>query len=144
MLRRVQTGDRQWTVTSTINWRQPATQQQFEHDVASGYVPGVVMLVVLVVMGLTVLLWTPPDVIVPSWVLLLFLVVLMMLPLQWAWERPWTVKAETDETAAIGGERWVGTVHGWMAARQEVSRATRYLKSQGVPDQENGRLRMIT
>src|SRR6266700_4084158 len=38
---------RMWTLRGQLEWSQPATIDDFEHDVASGYTPGIVMLFML-------------------------------------------------------------------------------------------------
>ena len=146
-MRRVVRGadGRNWTVQSRINWYQPATAEQFEHDMAEGYVPGIAMLVVVVALSLFVLFWTPAGVVVPSWLVLLFLLVLMILPIQWALRRPWTIVAKTPEPVDSAGEHWVGTVHGLRAARQDIRGVVQSLKSpQAIPDNGTGALRQVT
>ena len=146
MRRVVRGGDgRTWTVQSTINWYQPATAEQFEHDMADGYAPGIVMLVVVVALILFVVFWTPPGLVVPSWLVLLFLLVLMVLPIQWALRRPWTIVAKTTEPVDTAGEHWVGTVHGLMAARQYTRGVVQSLKSsQAIPDNAAPAQRQVT
>lgn len=144
MTRTVQGADgRRWTVQSRINWSQPATAEQFEHDMAAGYVPGIAMLGVVVALVLFVLFWTPAGVVVPSWLVLLFLLLLMVVPMQWALRRPWTIVAKTEpvETTA---EHWVGTVYGMVAARQDARQVVHNLKSRAIPDDGTGPLRQVT
>ena len=146
-MRRVVRGadGRSWTVQRTINWYQPATAEQFEHDMAAGYVSGVAMLGVVVALSLFVLFWTPAGVVVPSWLVLLFLLVLMVLPIQWALRRPWTIVAKAPEPVDTAGEHWVGTVHGLKAARQETREIVQSLKSpRAIPDNGTGMLRQVT
>ena len=135
---------RSWTVQSRINWHQPATAEQFEHDMAAGYVSGIAMFGVVVVLSLFVLWWTPTGVVVPSWLVLLLLLVLMVLPVQWALRRPWTIVARTPEPADTAGEHWVGTVHGLTAARQDTRGVVHSLKERAIPDDGTGMLRQVT
>jgi hypothetical protein len=136
--------ERIWTVKSSINWSQPATAEQFEHDMAAGYVSGLAMLVVVVAMVLFVLFWTPAGVVVPSWLVLLFLLLLMVLPMQWMLKRSWTIMAETPATAETAGEHWVGTVHGMMTARQDTRLVVQSLESRSIPDDGTGPLQQVT
>ena len=69
---------RNWTVQSRINWSQPATAEQFEHDMAAGYVSGIAILGFVVALVLFILFWTPAGVVVPSWLVLLFLLMLLL------------------------------------------------------------------
>ncbi|HEV7450164.1 MAG TPA: DUF983 domain-containing protein [Pseudonocardiaceae bacterium] len=136
---------RSWTVQSTIHWA-PAQEEQFENDMAAGYVSGIAMLGVIVVLTLFVVFWTPPGVwsAVPSWLLLLLLLVLMILPIQWAVRRPWTIEAKTAEPIETSGEHWRGLVHGAVTARQDTQRVTQYLKTRATPDDGTGLLRQVT
>jgi hypothetical protein len=144
MTRVVRAADgRSWTVRSEINWSQPATAQEFEHDVAAGQVAGIVMMVIIVVMVLTVVFWTPPTVVIPFWLVLIFLGLLALIPAQWALNRPWTIVADTPEPVETAGEHWVGTVRGIMGSRAETSRVARHLELHAVPDDGRGRLQPI-
>ncbi|HKR49311.1 MAG TPA: DUF983 domain-containing protein [Pseudonocardiaceae bacterium] len=136
--------DRVWEVHSRINWSQPATEDEFEHDMAAGYVSGIAMLVVIVALILFVVFWTPSGVFVPSWLVLLFLLLLMVLPMQWAMRRPWTIVARTAETVATSGEHWEGTTHGVREARYETRQVVRNLKQRSNPDDGTGLLRQVT
>ncbi|MDQ4009705.1 MAG: DUF983 domain-containing protein [Actinomycetota bacterium] len=136
---------RNWVIQSTINWSQPATAEQFEHDMADGYVAAIVIVGVVVALSLFVVFWTPAGVVVPSWLVLLFLLALLVLPIQWALRRPWTIVAKTSEPVGSAGEHWVGTVHGLMAARQDTRGIVKCLKSQqAIPDNGTGTLRQVT
>jgi hypothetical protein len=134
---------RSWTVQSTINWSQPATAEQFEHDMAAGHVSGIAMLGVIVALVLFVVFWTPAGVIMPSWLVLLFLLMLTVLPLQWMLKRPWTIVAKTLESADTAGEHWVGTAHGMMSARQDTRQVVENLRARAVPDDGTGMLRQL-
>ncbi|MGH3802481.1 MAG: DUF983 domain-containing protein [Pseudonocardiaceae bacterium] len=144
MTRDVQGADgRRWTVQSRINWSQPATAEQFEHDMAGGYVSGIAMLVVVVTLVLFVLFWTPTGAVEP-WLVLLFLLVLMLLPMGWAIRRPWTIEAKTlPEPVGTAAEHWEGTVHGVLAARQEARQVVQSLKNRAIPDDGTGLLREV-
>lgn len=146
MTRVVQGDDgRRWTVQSRINWSQPAAEEQFEHDMATGYVSGIAILGVIVALVLFVLFWTPAAVFVPSWLVLLFLLLLLLPLLQWALRRPWTIVAKTlSEPVDTAAEHWVGTAPGMVAARQETRLIVQRLKSQrAMPDDGSGLLREV-
>jgi hypothetical protein len=135
--------ERIWTVKSSINWSQPATVEEFEHDMAAGYVSGIAMLVVVVALALFVLFWTPAGVVVPSWLVLLFLLLLMVAPMQWMLKRSWTIVAHTPETAETAGEHWVGTAHGMMTARQDTRLVVQSLEMRSIPDDGTGPLQKV-
>lgn len=134
---------RDWEVQSRINWSQPATEDQFEHDMAAGYVSGIAILVVIVALVLFVIFWTPAGVFVPSWLVLLFLLLMMVVPMQWAMKRPWTIIARTDEPVATAGEQWIGTTHGVREARYETRQVIRNLRQRSNPDDGTGLLRQV-
>ncbi|MGH3936719.1 MAG: DUF983 domain-containing protein, partial [Pseudonocardiaceae bacterium] len=104
---------------------------------------GIAMLGVVVALVLFVVFWTPAGVIMPSWLALLFLLLLTLLPLQWMLRRSWTIVADTPATAEAAGEHWVGTAHGMMSARQETRQVVESLKMRAVPDDGTGTLRQV-
>lgn len=144
MIREVRAHDgRNWTVRREINWSKPALNQEFEHDVAAGQVAGIGMLVLVIVMMLIVVFFAPAGVYFPTWLKLVVLALLLVMPAQWALSRPWTIVAETHEPLATAGEHWVGTVRGAMAARQEANRVARHLEDHAVPDDGEGLLQPV-
>jgi hypothetical protein len=139
MNRLVQGDDgRDWVVRADMEWRQPATTDNFDHDVAGSYGPGIAMLVVIVALGLILIVWTPAGVVVPAWVFLALLVVALFFPLRWVLRRPWTVVAETEGDLAGDrpSERWVGTVRGMFTVRGEVVKIAKTIQRHSLPDFE--------
>lgn len=142
MMRVVRAADqRVWTVQSRISWT--TIEEQFECDMAEGYWSGVVMLGILVVLTLFVVFWTPTGVVIPSWLGLLFLLVLLLLPMLWALQRPWIITAYTEESAESPGEYWEGVVRGMIPAREETLRIRDDLEEKGIPDSANGPLTQL-
>jgi hypothetical protein len=128
---------RQWTVRSQLDWRTPATSDEFEHDVAVGTTAGIVLLIVVVALGVTLIVWTPDDVVVPLWVVLLILLAILFFPARWALRRPWTLVAETgDDGDGEPVERWVGVVRGVFSQRTQVNRVARSIMVDSVPGLE--------
>ena len=139
MNRLVQGDDgRDWVVRADMEWRQPATTDNFDHDVAGSYGPGIAMLVVIVALGLILIVWTPAGVVVPAWVFLALMVVALFFPLRWILRRPWTVVAETEGDLAGDrpSERWVGTVRGMFTVRGEVVKIAKTIQRHSLPDFE--------
>lgn len=137
MTRQVRGADgRDWVVRSHMEWRRPAIGDDFEHDVAASYAPGVVMMCVCIVLALVLVIWMPPDVVVPAWVPLSLLLVALFFPLRWILRRPWTVVAETDgaPNGEKPGERWVGTIRGLFTVQGEVSKVAKAIKKHALPD----------
>jgi len=135
MVRTVTGADgRQWTVRSRLEWRSPATSDDFEHDVSVGNAAAIVLLVLVVALGLTLIVWTPDDVVVPLWVVLLVLMAVLFFPTRWALRRPWTIVAETGEGGqADPVERWVGIVRGVFTVRQQMNRVEKSIQIDSVP-----------
>ncbi|GLZ41259.1 DUF983 domain-containing protein [Actinokineospora sp. NBRC 105648] len=135
---------RLWTVHGTLEWRTPATEDDFEHDVAAGYVPGVVMLAVIGVLAIVLLYWTPAAVVVPAWLVFLLFLLALFFPARWAARRPWTLVAETgDDGDGEATERWMGTVRGYFTARGEIARIAKEIGQDTQPSYE-GVLKPIT
>lgn len=144
MMREVQSPDgRIWTVQSTIQWSQ-SEGERFENDMAAGYVSGIAMLGVLLVLVLFVVFSTPPGVVVPSWLVLSLLLLLMVLPIYWAWRRPWIIEARTEGPVDTSSEHWRGTAYGIGAARQDTHRVIHSLSVRTSPDDGSGLLQQVT
>lgn len=144
MTRIVRAADgRRWSVRSEINWSDQDSTQEFEHDVAAGHIGGVVMLALVVVLVLTVVWWTPEGVVVPTWLVVAFLLLLLALPMGWATGRSWTIVADTPAWDDVPPERWTGTVHGMMLARQHTLGVVRSLQRHAVPDDGRGPLQPV-
>ncbi|MEU3272089.1 DUF983 domain-containing protein [Saccharomonospora sp. NPDC006951] len=132
------TDGREWVIRGQMEWRRPATADDFEHDVAASYAPGIVMAAVAAVLAIILLVWMPDDVVIPPWVPLAVLLVALFFPLRWVLRRPWTVVAETegDPSGERPSERWVGTVRGTFAVRGEVNRIAKSIQKHDLPDFE--------
>ncbi|MGH3797392.1 MAG: DUF983 domain-containing protein [Pseudonocardiaceae bacterium] len=144
MTREVRAADgRTWTVRREINWAKPANAREFEHDVAASGVSGIAMLVIVILMVLAVVFYTPDGVSMPGWLVWVFLGVLMIFPMQWALARPWTVVAITHEPLETSGEHWEGTVRGVLGSRHEATRVARHLERHAVPDDGHGPLEPV-
>jgi hypothetical protein len=139
MTRRVRSNPdgRLWEIQRRISWTRPAMADQFEHDLAAGYVSGIAMLGILAVLTLFVVFWTPTNVVIPPWFVLLLLLVLLLLPVLWALQRPWVITAATD------GEYWEGVVKGMAAARDEMYRIVDDLETKGYPNEPHGTLTRV-
>lgn len=145
MMRVVQGADnRAWTVQSRISWTRPAMTAQFEHDMAAGYVSGIAMLGVVVVLTLFVVFWTPAGVVVPAWFVLLILLLLLLGSVSWAMQRSWIITAHTAEPVETEGEHWEGIVRGMLPAREETYRVADCLRRRSIPDDGNGSLARVS
>ncbi|HEX3650406.1 MAG TPA: DUF983 domain-containing protein, partial [Pseudonocardiaceae bacterium] len=117
---------RMWTLRSQMEWSTPATVDDFEHDVSSGYAPGIVMLAMLCVLVVALVLWTPAGVVIPVWLIVALVVVLAFFPLRWALRRPWQLVANTrGDGEELGAEQWVGTVRGMVNIRTVTAKVAR-------------------
>jgi hypothetical protein len=135
MTRVVQGADgRVWTLHGEMEWRTPATADDFEHDISSGRGPAVVMAALVTILTVVLIVWTPPDVVVPAWVVLVIALVTLFFPLRWALHRPWTVVAETgDDGDGEPTEKWVGSVRGAFNVRKQVADIARNIADDSIP-----------
>ena len=125
---------RVWTLQGEMEWRTPATADDFEHDVSTGHMAAVVMVVMVAVLTVVLIVWTPPDVVVPLWLVLIIVLILLFFPLRWALRRPWTVVAATgDDGDGDPVEKWVGTVRGVFKVRQQVAKIARAIADDSMP-----------
>ncbi|MBV9012011.1 MAG: DUF983 domain-containing protein [Pseudonocardiales bacterium] len=145
MMRVVQADDRRtWTIHSKISWTKPERSEQFEHDMAAaGYLHGIAMLGLVIVLTLFLVFWTPVGVVIPAWFVLFVLLVLLLVLVAWALQRPWVITAHTDQPVETRGEHWEGVVRGVVAAREEIQRVTDDLRTRNVPDDGRGPLSRI-
>lgn len=128
---------RVWTLQGQMEWRAPATADDFEHDVSASHLSAIVMLALVVVLTVVLVSWTPDDVVVPLWLVLILLLVILFFPLRWALRRPWTVVAATgDDGEGKPTEKWVGTVRGVLTVRQQVARVARNIAADSMPGLE--------
>ena len=128
--------ERDWVIRAQMEWRRPATVEDFEHDVAGSYGPGIAMIVVTALLAVILVVWTPDQVNIPAWVLLALLLVVLFFPLRWILRRPWTVVAETegDVTGDRPSERWVGTIRGMFTVQGEVKKISKTIQRHSLPD----------
>jgi uncharacterized protein (DUF983 family) len=132
-----------WTLHGEMEWRTPATADDFEHDVSAGHTAAVVMLVLVLILTVVLIVWTPPDVVVPLWLVLIILLVVLFFPLRWSLRRPWTIVAATGDSAENDEsglpkptEKWVGTVRGVLNVRKQVANIARSIADDSIPDAE--------
>jgi Mg2+/Co2+ transporter CorB len=139
---------REWTLRTAMEWRKPATANDFEHDVAGGQVAAAIMLVVVFIFAVVLVgwltLWRPDVLILPYWVPLLLLLFALFFPTRWVLRRPWKVVAETDgdDIEHLPAEKWVGTVRGMLKVRGELGELKRQIKQHSQP-REEGALRPV-
>ncbi|MGH3623807.1 MAG: DUF983 domain-containing protein [Sciscionella sp.] len=136
-LRWVEAADgRQWELESRVAWSSPATADDFEHDVAGGNTPMVVLSVLLLLLIVVLIAWTPSSVYVPGWLVAILILLLGAFPLRWALRRPRSLVARTEEDPDTGrpAEHWVGTLRGPFATRNEASRVARSIQERSGPD----------
>ena len=116
---------RTWSVRRNIEWRPPATGDEFEHDVDGGR--GAILLI------LSSLGWLPSEVHVPWYLWLVGLVVLLFFPMRWVLRRQWTLVAETPGGYDLPPEHWSGMVRGRGRAKEETRVLIRNLRTRATP-----------
>lgn len=128
---------RVWTLRGQMEWRTPATADDFEHDLSAGRVPALMMVVLVVILVVILISRIPDDVVGLGLVLPLLMLVVLFFPLRWAMRRPWTVVAETgDDGEGEPTEKWVGSIRGMLNVRQQVSKVARNIETDAVPGLE--------
>jgi hypothetical protein len=131
-----------WTIRSEMEWRQPATDDDFEHDVSVGNLSAFVLLALVVALAVILVVSIPDDVVAPwsskmLWLGLLIVLAILFFPARWALRRPWTVVAETgDNGEGEPEERWVGTVRGMFTVRGQVNRIAKDIQLDSQPGLE--------
>lgn len=131
--------DRVWTLRSQMEWRSPATADDFEHDVSVGNASAFVLLALILVLAIALVSTIPEDVVAPwsgrmLWLGLLIVLAILFFPARWALRRPWTVVAETgDNGEGEPTERWTGTVRGVLTARQQIRSVAKSIQLDSQP-----------
>ena len=124
---------RTWSVRRNIEWRTPATGDEFEHDVDGGRGAMVLILSALILFWFVLFLWAPSQAHVPWYLVLVGIVVLGFFPFRWMTRRPWTLVAETSGGYDQPPEHWTGMVRGRGRAKEETRVLVRNLKTRATP-----------
>ena len=124
---------RTWSVRRNIEWRSPATGDEFEHDVDGGRGAMVLIASALILFWVVLFLWAPSKVHVPWYMVLAAVSVLLFFPLRWIMRRPWTLVAETSGGYNLPAEHWTGMVRGRSRAKEETRVLVRNLKTRATP-----------
>ncbi|MFC4854808.1 DUF983 domain-containing protein [Actinophytocola glycyrrhizae] len=133
---------RMWTIRGEMEWRQPATDDDFEHDVSVGNLSAFLLLALVVSLAVVLVVAIPDDVVAPwsskmLWLGLLIVLAILFFPARWALRRPWTVVAETgDNGEGEPEERWVGIVRGLFTVRGQVNRIAKDIQLDSQPGLE--------
>jgi uncharacterized protein (DUF983 family) len=126
---------RMWTLRGRVEWRNPAADADFEHDVSGGHGPAVVMFAIVIVMAVVLVAWTPSAVVVPPWLIVALVLLFLFFPARWTLRRPWRLVAESKATAdEQPPELWIGQVRGMLTVRQEVAKIKRNIEVYSLPD----------
>ncbi|GAA4864719.1 MULTISPECIES: DUF983 domain-containing protein [Saccharopolyspora] len=131
---------RVWNIKANLEWSNPITGDDFEHEVSGGSAPAILMGGALLFLVVLFVLWTPPAVYVPIWLVLALIAAAAFFPVRWLVRRPWTITASTPGDADDNPpETWVGVVRGFLNVRQEVAQVARHIELYAEPDM-NGEL----
>jgi hypothetical protein len=140
MTRTVRGADgRMWTLRSQMELRQPATGDDFEHDVSVGNTSVFVLFGLIIVLAVVLVSTIPDDVVAPwsgqmLWLGLLIVLAILFFPARWALRRPWTVVAETgDNGEGEPIERWTGQVRGVFAVRDQIKQIAKDIQLDSQP-----------
>ena len=124
---------RTWSVRRNIEWKTPATGDEFEHDVDGGRGAVLLILSALFLFWVVLILWTPPLVHIPWFLWLLAFVIVAFFPVRWITRRPWTLVAETSGGYDLPAEHWTGMVRGRGRAKEEMRVLVRNLRARASP-----------
>jgi hypothetical protein len=124
---------RTWVVRRNIEWRPPATGDEFEHDVDGGRGAVLLILSSLFLFWVVLFLWAPSKVHVPWYLWLVAIIVLAFFPIRWILRRPWTLVAETSGGYDLPAEHWSGMVRGRTRAIEETRVLVRSLRTRATP-----------
>lgn len=124
---------RTWLVRKRVEWRTPATGDDFEHDVDGQRSGTVTIISALVLFWAIILLWTPAERWIPWYFWAVAIVIVGFFPARWVLRRPWTLVAETDGGYDLPTEHWTGMVRGGVKAREEMRVVIRSLRTRGTP-----------
>lgn len=128
---------RQWTIQRTLEWSEPVTAQDFEHDMDGGRTAAFVILSFLLVFWVVLAGWflaKKDEVVLPWWLLLVALLVVLFFPARWVVRRPRTIVAQTlGDLRGLPPERWLGTVRGFTRSREETDLVIKSLETRATP-----------
>ena len=126
---------RTWSVRRNIEWRTPATGDEFEHDVDGGRGAVLLILSALALFWAAVIgiLYLRSLVHTPWWMFLAAVLLLLFFPLRWVLRRPWTLVAETPGGYDLPAEHWTGMVRGRSKAIEETRVVVRSLRTRATP-----------
>ena len=128
---------RQWMVRQKLEFTDPTTGDDFEHDMEGGRLASIAIVSLMGLLWVALLAWYftgSQGVIVPWWMWLILLVIASFFPVRWLLRRPRTLVAETPGgTDGSAPERWVGWVRGTQAAREELLRTVKSLETRATP-----------
>lgn len=134
---------REWTIEANLEWSNPMASDEFEHDINGGSVPPILMGSLVLFLVVVFVLWTPPGVVVPFWLILGLLVLVLFFPIRWVLRRPWQIHASTPgDEDEHPPEKWSGSVRGFVNVRQEAARVARHIELYSEPDM-NGELQPV-
>ncbi len=135
---------REWVVSREMEWSLPAVGDDFEHDLDGGRTAAVLVLSALLFFIVVLVVWTPDQVHIPWWLIVIFLAAVAFFPIRWVLRRPWTLVAKTPGGYDLPAEHWVGTVRGVSKARDETKVITRSLRTRSTPDYIDGPLQPVS
>ena len=100
---------RTWSVRRNIEWKTPATGDEFEHDVDGGRGAVLLILSALFLFWVVLILWTPPLVHIPWFLWVIALAIVLFFPVRWIMRRPgrsWPRPAVATTCPPSTGRGW--------------------------------------
>jgi hypothetical protein len=137
---------RVWSVRRSVNWRDPISIEDFEHDVGTGQQGTGIILGALAILWAVVIgvLYLRSLVHVPWWMFAIAGVILLCFPVRWAGSRWRSIVAETPGGHGLPEEHWAGKVRGHGHATAETRLVIRMLRERGTPGHAHSPLHPVT
>ena len=135
---------RTWAVSRNIEWKDPTTGDEFEHDVDGGRGAVLLILSSLFLFWVVLFLWAPSRVHIPWYLWATALAVVLFFPVRWLLRRPWTLVAETSGGYDQPAEHWTGTVRGRTRAKEELKVVRRSLETRATPGHADSPLQKLS
>ena len=140
--------DRQWMVRQKLEFTNPITTEEFEHDMEGGRLASMAIVSLMGLLWIALFAWYfggGQGVVIPAWMWVVLALVASFFPIRWLLRRPHTLVAETPGGAdGSAAERWVGSVRGVGPAREELLRIVKSLQTRATPASADSPLQPVS
>ena len=134
---------RTWSVRRNIEWKPPATGDDFEHDVDGGRGAVLLILSALFLFWVVLIIWSPPLVHIPWYLWLIAVVVLAFFPVRWIC----AARGRSSPRPAAATTCPPSTGRAWSAAaaraKEEMRVLVRSLRTHATPGHADSPLQPV-